>query len=178
MDLLMNSLMNLLIKEGGNMSGRYSRQKGYRGEYNLINKLKSIFEDKQIVQRIPLSGQTQQPLSEFKTFKSDIVIKYNNKIYHCEVKVRKNGFKEIYKLINENNIFELNDEFIVTKIDNIIKLLDKNIPSDIPRFNLKRIKMIEDYIKFNDILFIKSDRKDYIILMKKVVYHEKKTEKE
>jgi hypothetical protein len=38
--------MNLLIKEGGNMSGRYSRQKGYRGEYNLINKLKSIFEDK------------------------------------------------------------------------------------------------------------------------------------
>jgi hypothetical protein len=66
----------------------------------------------------------------------------------------------------------------VTKIDNIIKLLDKNIPSDIPRFNLKRIKMIEDYIKFNDILFVKSDRKDYIILMKKVVYHEKKTEKE
>lgn len=152
------------------MSGRTSRQKGYRGEYNLINKLRSIFENQQIVQRVPLSGQVQQSISDSltKSFKSDIIIKYNNKVYYGEVKIRKDGFKEIYKIIQDNEIFELNNTFIVTKVDNIIKLLNKEF-SNIPKFELKKIKLIKDYIKFNDLLFVKSDRNDYLVLVKKTV---------
>jgi Holliday junction resolvase len=85
--------------------GKESRDKGYRGEHNLVNMFKS--EDINAV-RVPLSGAT-----EFA--KGDIILDNN---LRCEVKVRKSGFKQIY-----------------------------------------------DWLEDKDLLFVKSDRQEYLCIM-------------
>lgn len=86
------------------MSGKKSRDKGYRGERNLV---KLLNEAGIKAKRIPLSGATWM--------KGDLVIE-NMK---AEVKVRKEGFKRIY-----------------------------------------------DWLSGNDLLFLKADRKDYLVVMR------------
>jgi len=63
--------------------GKAQRSKGYRGEYNLVKKLKADGFD---AKRIPLSGAT-----EFQ--KGDVKVEE----FIAEIKVRKNGFKQLYK---------------------------------------------------------------------------------
>lgn len=84
--------------------GKSQRRKGYRGENQLVNYFKQYNLN---AVRIPLSGST-----EFQ--KGDVIVED----FICEVKLRKDGFREIYK-----------------------------------------------WLEGNDILFIKADRKPYLVVM-------------
>lgn len=70
--------------------GKKSRDKGYRGEYNLLVKLKNHGID---AKRVPLSGATD-------FCKGDLIIDG----LVVEVKVRQNGFKELYKWIENKDL--------------------------------------------------------------------------
>lgn len=70
--------------------GKMQRNKGYRGEHNLVRILK---ESGIKAKRIPLSGAT-----EFQ--KGDVQIQD----FIAEVKLRKNGFKQIYKWLENSDI--------------------------------------------------------------------------
>lgn len=87
--------------------GKKSRDKGYRGEYNLVKKLAEVGIS---AIRVPLSGAS-------KDFKNDLLIGKDKD--PVEVKVRKDGFKQLYKWL--------------------------------------------DSAKY---LFVKSDRKDYLVVMR------------
>jgi hypothetical protein len=95
--------------------GKKSRRKGYRAENALTNKLKKAGLD---AKRIPLSGAT-----EFK--KGDIVVEDRT----GEVKVRANGFKQIYNWLAENDFLAIRSDrkpfLIVLPIEDFIKLLKK-----------------------------------------------------
>jgi hypothetical protein len=73
--------------------GKSQRRKGYRGENQLVNYFKQY---NLTVKRIPLSGAT-----EYK--KGDIEVEG----YTGEVKLRKNGFKELYKWLENADILFL-----------------------------------------------------------------------
>lgn len=70
--------------------GKKSRRKGYRLEHELEKKLKELGFT---AQRVPLSGGT-------KGFSGDIIV--NGK--RAEVKGRDDGFKSIYKWLEEVDI--------------------------------------------------------------------------
>jgi Holliday junction resolvase len=73
--------------------GKSQRRKGYRGENQLVNYFKQY---NLTVKRIPLSGAT-----DYK--KGDIELEG----YTGEVKLRKDGFKEIYKWLENADILFL-----------------------------------------------------------------------
>ena len=95
--------------------GKSQRNKGYRGEYNLVNYLKKHGVE---AIRVPLSGAS--------TFKGDIVIQ--NK-YRGEVKLRKDGFKMIYKWLADNDMLFIKADrkqyLAVIPLDLLIELLNK-----------------------------------------------------
>lgn len=70
--------------------GKKSRNKGYRGEHGLVTLLR---ESGLSAKRIPLSGAT-----EFA--RGDIIVGGLT----AEVKLRKNGFKELYKWIRDRDL--------------------------------------------------------------------------
>ena len=72
------------------LMGKSQRNKGYRGEYKLVKLLQKAGIP---AKRVPLSGAT-----EFA--KGDIVIKDR---YKAEVKLRKDGFKELYRWLDGND---------------------------------------------------------------------------
>ena len=93
--------------------GKSQKQKGYRGEHKLVKLLKKHGLD---AKRIPLSGAT-----EFQ--KGDILIEN----YIGEVKWRKDGFKEIYKWLGDNDFLFIKADrkpyLVVMNIETFIKLL-------------------------------------------------------
>ena len=70
--------------------GKSQKNKGYRGEYKLVKLLRKAGIP---AKRVPLSGAT-----EFA--KGDVVIANR---YRAEVKLRKNGFKELYQWLDGND---------------------------------------------------------------------------
>lgn len=76
--------------------GKSQRQKGYRGEYTLVKKLRKAGLD---AKRVPLSGAT-----DFQ--KGDVVVQG----FVGEVKVRQNGFMSLYKWLGEK-------DFLAVKAD-------------------------------------------------------------
>ena len=70
--------------------GKAQRDKGYRGEYNLVKHLKAEGFD---AKRIPLSGATAFQ-------KGDVKIEE----FIAEVKVRKNGFKQLYRWLEDPDV--------------------------------------------------------------------------
>ena len=100
--------------------GKSQRQKGYRGEYKLVKLLKKHGLN---AKRVPLSGAT--------TFqKGDIMIGE----YRAEVKWRKDGFKEIYKWLGDNDFLFIKADrkpyLVVMNIEAFIKLLGGEISVD------------------------------------------------
>lgn len=98
------------------MAGRKSKDKGYRGERNLVIKLnENLIKTK----RVPLSGADW--------IKGDVIIE---KLGVGEVKLRKNGFAEIYKWLGDNDFLFIkrdNDPYlVVTRIDDWIQLVKNN----------------------------------------------------
>ena len=94
--------------------GKSQRDKGYRGERNLVN----YFKEHGIEAiRVPLSGA-----SNFA--KGDVVIKGK---YRAEVKLRKDGFKMIYKWLGDNDMLFIkanNKQYLaVIPLDLLITLL-------------------------------------------------------
>ena len=91
--------------------GKKSRDKGYRGEYNLMKKLQEAGIE---AYRVPLSGAT-------KHFKHDLIVSGEP----AEVKVRANGFKEIYKwLEGVKYLFIKRDRdkyLVVMRLDDFIR---------------------------------------------------------
>lgn len=73
--------------------GKSQRRKGYRGENQLVNYFKQYNLN---AVRIPLSGST-----EFQ--KGDVVVED----FICEVKLRKDGFREIYKWLENADVLFL-----------------------------------------------------------------------
>ena len=70
------------------------RDKGYRGEYNLVKILQGQGIE---CKRVPLSGGAPGT-------PGDLII---NDPHRCEVKVRGNGFVQIYKWLEDNNFLFL-----------------------------------------------------------------------
>ena len=89
------------------------RRKGYRGEYNLVRKLK---EHGLSAERVPLSGSTSFA-------KGDVVVEG----LVGEVKWRKDGFKQIYKWLEGRDLLFLKADrkpyLVVMKLDEFMKLL-------------------------------------------------------
>jgi hypothetical protein len=95
--------------------GKKSRRKGYTNENKLVN----LFKDEGLdAKRIPLSGATDFA-------KGDILLE--NKT--GEVKVRANGFKQIYNWLAENDFLAIRSDrkpfLVVIQLDEFIKLLKK-----------------------------------------------------
>ena len=93
--------------------GKSERRKGYRGEYKLVKLLKEYGID---AKRIPLSGAT-----EFQ--KGDVIVEN----YIGEVKWRKDGFKEIYKWLGDNDFLFIKADrkpyLVVMDIETFIELI-------------------------------------------------------
>lgn len=84
------------------MSGRKSRNKGYRGEHELVVKLN---ENLISAKRVPLSGGSW--------VKGDIILEG---LGVGEVKLRADGFKEIYKWLANNDFLFIKrdrDQYLV-----------------------------------------------------------------
>ena len=93
------------------------RRKGYRGEYNLVRKLK---EHGLSAERVPLSGSTSFA-------KGDVVVEG----LVGEVKLRKDGFRQIYKWLDDKDLLFLKADrkpyLVVMELDEFMKLLiDRN----------------------------------------------------
>lgn len=93
--------------------GRKSRGKGYRGEYNLVQ----VFRKENLSAiRVPLSGATDFA-------KGDVVVEG----MVGEVKMRRNGFKELYKwLANKDLLFlkaDREDYLCVMPISKFMQLM-------------------------------------------------------
>lgn len=72
------------------MSGRKSRSKGSRGEYQVRDYFRSLgFES----HRVPASGAAEG-------FKGDVVLKHSGQTSIAEVKVRKDAYKHIYAMLD------------------------------------------------------------------------------
>ncbi len=97
--------------------GRSQQQKGYRGENNLR---KLLVNGGVECQRVPLSGAA--PGRD-----GDLIINGGDK---GEVKIRGNGFKQIYEWIIGNKFLfvkaDRKDYLAVMRIDDFIKLLSGN----------------------------------------------------
>jgi Holliday junction resolvase len=95
--------------------GKSQRNKGYRGEYNLVKMLK---EQGVEAKRVPLSGAT-----DFQ--KGDAIINEMK----AEIKSRKSGFKRIYDwLENVDLLFIKADRkpyLVVMPLEKFIKLVKK-----------------------------------------------------
>ncbi len=97
--------------------GRLQQQKGYRGENNL----RKLFVNANIeCIRVPLSGAA--PGTD-----GDLIINGGDK---AEVKIRGNGFKQLYDWISDNHYLfvkaDRKDYLAVMRIDDFIKLLSGN----------------------------------------------------
>jgi Holliday junction resolvase len=95
--------------------GKAQRDKGYRGEHNLVRLLQQHGID---AKRVPLSGATSFA-------KGDIII--DDLV--AEVKVRKDGFKQIYKWIEGKDLLfikaDRKDYLVVMNVEMLIKLLEQ-----------------------------------------------------
>ncbi len=150
------------------MSGRYSRQKGYRIEYELTKLLQSYHINNK---RVPLSGGSW--------LKGDIIIEHNNRTYICEVKGGSNKFKIIYDKFltyrdTTNKSCVYLGDYVLCDIPTFVKLLNNetniiNSISDI--LNITKLNMINDYIDKKDVLFIKRDRKEYLVIFRKQLFN-------
>lgn len=93
--------------------GKRSRSKGYRGEYELVCLLR---REGITALRVPLSGST-----DFQ--KGDVIVAGGV----GEVKLRRNGFKEIYKWLNDRDWLFLKADrcpyLVVMQLDKFIKLV-------------------------------------------------------
>lgn len=93
------------------------KRKGSRVEREIVNYL----NNKGIpAKRVPLSGSTG--------FKGDIIIDGS---LRCEVKARKDGFKQIYKWLEGNNYLFIKANrkpvLVIMEIDEFIKLLKEEV---------------------------------------------------
>jgi hypothetical protein len=80
------------VRDNG-MSGKRSRDKGARGERHLVN----FLQDKGFAaERVPLSGASGG------SFKGDVSVPINGADRRLEVKVRADGFRELYGWLADN----------------------------------------------------------------------------
>ncbi len=93
--------------------GKKSRNKGYRGEHELVCLLKRAGIN---AVRVPLSGAT-----EFA--KGDVLVEGRT----CEVKLRKAGFKELYRWIEGKDLLFLKADrkeyLVVMRVKDLVELL-------------------------------------------------------
>ena len=93
--------------------GKKSRRKGYRGEYQLVKKLREAELD---AKRVPLSGQTEYA-------KGDVVVEG----LVGEVKLRKDGFRQIYKWLENRDILfakaDRKEYLSIMRLETLIKIL-------------------------------------------------------
>ena len=99
------------------MSGKRSRSKGLRNEREIVNLLKM---EGVPAKRVPLSGGQEG-------YPGDIIIEGKDRDYIAEAKCRKDGFKQIYDWIAENDFLFIKqdraDQLVVMDINLLIRLL-------------------------------------------------------
>ncbi|MCD6379637.1 hypothetical protein J7M07_04245 [bacterium] len=92
--------------------GKSQRNKGYRGEYRLVKLLQRAGIP---AKRVPLSGATSFQ-------KGDVVIGKDT----GEVKVRRNGFKQIYRWLEEHKYLfikaDRKEYLVVMRLKDFIRL--------------------------------------------------------
>jgi len=97
--------------------GKKSKRKGYRIEHEIEGILR---ESGIVAKRIPLSGGSW--------IKGDIAMEFLGKGYIGEVKARKDGFKEIYKWIEDKDFLFLRadrkDFLVVMDIKTFLEIVN------------------------------------------------------
>ncbi len=96
---------------------RKERRKGYRGEHQLVKKLKKAGIN---AVRVPLSGASEG-------FKGDVIVEINGEKFTAEVKLRKTGFKQLYTWLSGKDILfvkaDRKEYLAVLPLETLIKLL-------------------------------------------------------
>lgn len=140
------------------MGGRASRSKGMRGELKLRDFLITCgYTD---VLRVPLSGAS-------KGYKGDVVGNLNGKQVVFELKCRANAFNTLYEISEAAEVITL-----VDKEENVVAKLCEFPPTNFPDLVVvitdalaKRLrKMQTDWLKGEDVLVLKDDRKPFLFL--------------
>lgn len=156
------------------MSGRYSRNKGKRTEYTVIDYFRQLGYT---AFRVPLSGSAQGD-------KGDIKIEIPNSRYgdrpmdakflYAEVKCRAEGFETIYKnkdkllldgIAIDNTLVVVKDNFSdLGLLGESVAFNFRNMDDIIIEKTRKKIARMKELLKGCDFLIIKSDRKPLLFL--------------
>jgi Holliday junction resolvase len=152
------------------MSGRKSRQKGYRGEYELVKLLKLQGLD---AKRVPCSGSAAG-------FNGDIHVSNGSRNVVIEVKSRRDEFKSIYALFDryedEGLVFFTQDDDTLIISNNINNLGFFVNPTgmyhvfcsrdltDEDKKSASKLFKLQKHVKESDMLAIKIDRKPYLFI--------------
>lgn len=153
------------------MSGRMSRNKGKRNEYEVRDLLRALGF---IADRVPSSGAAQG-------FKGDIRFSLKERTWIMEVKARKATFKSIYEIPCTN--FTYQNWLVGFSTDPRALLLrnDLSFPYLHPDFEkkykrtLNKIINLEKLLKGADILAVKDDRRPFLFLTFKDYTHAKES---
>lgn len=146
--------------------GKYSRDKGKRGEYQARDALRA---DGFLADRVPSSGAAQG-------FKGDIKFSRNGVTMLAEVKVRAGqSFKHVYQLFADTSqngltsVYHARDTQDLTCID-IADKMSTLLASDgyynpLPGHKgIKQALKLQEMLKEADVLIIKNDRKPFLYL--------------
>lgn len=141
------------------MMGKKSQTKGYRVEHELVKRLNELGIP---ARRVPLSGATSFA-------KGDVHITLNNKDYIVEVKARANGFAKWYKMVGAYLLFK--DGYFICSYQTFIKFLKgEEIPVKATHYEIG--SELIDWIRNADLLFMKADFKDFLVMFREVHYNE------
>lgn len=140
------------------MGGKASRSKGIRGELNLRDFLiKCGYTD---VKRIPLSGAMAG-------FRGDVIGTLNGKEYIFELKCRARAFGTLYEIAEAAEVITLIDKESV-EVAKLCEFPPTNFPDltvTITDSLAKRLrKMQKDWLKGEDVLVLKDDRRPFMFL--------------
>lgn len=150
------------------MSGRYSRNKGRRGEYALRDHLRALgFE----AIRVPLSGASEG-------YKGDVVATRGEETITFELKCRKNAFSKLYWFANQANMpsgivaADYNLISITTSptktnhyldMTKLLLTIDPSIRKQVVRA-VGQMVSLEKLKGTCDVLVVKDDRKPFLFL--------------
>lgn len=124
-----------------------SYRKGYLAERDLVKVLGSRYD----AHRVPLSGAVTG-------YEGDIILHRDDKTYICEVKIRKDAFRKIYRFVDKYDLVE--NGYRITTLERWLE------DTYAPVMEFKIPKTIKDWLIDRDLLFFRSNYRSWLICEK------------